>query len=89
MNRSYLYGDTIPNPTNLQAKRMLQKIINRLGMRPVRICRTAAHDCVICGKPITAGDEYRDGGYAARAHQFCIRELAARLHGRTVTEISR
>jgi hypothetical protein len=77
--KSYLYGETIPTPTNLQAKRMLQKLINRLGLKPVRVCRSAAGSCVICGKPITQGDEYRDAGVMARAHLFCIGILSKRI----------
>lgn len=65
----------LPKPTNLQARNMIQRLCNRLALAPVRTCRTL-HGCVLCGKDITLGQEYRDKGYGARAHEACFKEAA-------------
>lgn len=57
--------------TNVQQKRMLLKLCNRLYLKPMRVCQSL-HSCVLCGEDITLGQEYRDGGYGARAHKECI-----------------
>lgn len=38
---------------------------------PLRTCRSL-HACEICGKDITLGERYRDGGYRRRAHETCL-----------------
>lgn len=73
----------LPQPTNLQAKRMLQKALNRIALAPIRTAQYAK-ECVFCGQPINQGEEYRDGGYAHRAHKACLTELSARLRGECV-----
>jgi hypothetical protein len=50
-----------------------QKLINRLALAPVRTCRTL-HYCCLCGKDITYGNNYRDGGRDHRAHVTCFAE---------------
>jgi hypothetical protein len=62
-------------PTNLQSKKLLQRLCNRLALAPTRVCRSL-HSCVLCGKDITLGEHYRDRGYATRAHDKCFREVA-------------
>lgn len=37
---------------------------------PKRLCRWLNH-CAICDQPITAGQEYYDGGYGRRCHVWC------------------
>jgi hypothetical protein len=37
---------------------------------PVRECRSL-HFCCICGKDITLGQLYHDGGYGRRCHVDC------------------
>ena len=37
---------------------------------PLRRCVWLNH-CRICGKDITSGKEYYDGGYGLRAHRAC------------------
>jgi hypothetical protein len=39
--------------------------------RPLRVCRTL-HHCQVCGKDITMGQRYFDGGYPRRAHEACV-----------------
>lgn len=73
---SYLYGTTLPKPTNKQNARLLRRLCNALGLLKTRTCRFYQFSCVLCGKDITAGDEYKNGGYARRAHLFCLRETA-------------
>ena len=59
--------------------------VERAGLRPsvpwaqypVRTCY-ASHDCEVCGKPITRGQRYRDGGYGKRAHLACADTRLAR-----------
>ncbi len=64
----------LPKPTNLQSKKLLQKMCNRLALALKRTCRTL-HTCVFCAQPIRDGDEYRDKGYAARAHELCFQAV--------------
>lgn len=37
---------------------------------PIRTCRWM-NTCKICGKGISNGELYRDGGYNRRAHEIC------------------
>jgi len=37
---------------------------------PCRICKSL-HECAICGRKITYGEQYLDGGYGRRAHLNC------------------
>lgn len=67
----------LPKPTNLQSRLMLQRLCNRLALAPIRTCRSL-HSCVLCGRDIMLGQEYRDRGYAARAHEVCFKEVTAR-----------
>lgn len=39
---------------------------------PVRTCRTLCQ-CQLCGKDITYGNSYHDGGYGRRAHVLCVK----------------
>lgn len=39
--------------------------------RPLRTCRSL-HHCAVCGKDITIGQRYFDGGYNKRAHESCV-----------------
>jgi hypothetical protein len=41
------------------------------GSYPVRLCRTL-RSCEVCGRDITLGMRYRDGGYGRRAHVVCV-----------------
>ncbi len=45
---------------------------------PIRTCRWL-NECALCGKAITDGQKYRDGGYGRRAHIECadLSELEA------------
>ena len=61
----------LPNPTNMQARNVLQKLLNRLRLAKIRTCRSL-HSCVLCETDITYGETYRDKGYAARAHDDCF-----------------
>jgi hypothetical protein len=65
----------LPKFTNKQQRVMIQRLCNRLALAPVRTCRTL-HSCVLCGKDITDGQEYRDKGYGARAHEGCFKQAA-------------
>lgn len=78
-NASYLYGTTLPTPTNKQNARLLRRLCNSLGLLKTTTCRLAIFSCVLCGKDITNGDEYKNGGYARRAHVYCLTETAKRL----------
>ena len=68
---------SLPRFTNVQQKRMIAKLLRRLFGAPVRTCRSL-HSCVLCGKDITDGQQYRDRGFAARAHEDCYKEACAR-----------
>ncbi len=61
--------------TPRQARTRLMKFINSLYLKPLRQCRTL-HCCALCGLEIRVGDEYRDGGYGRRAHEFCFQATA-------------
>jgi len=76
---SYLYGQTLPKPTNKASAKLLRRLCNSLAMFPTITCRLALHSCVLCGKAITQGDEYKNGGYARRAHVFCLHSTAEYL----------
>lgn len=72
---------TLPRPTNLQSRKLLQRMCNRLALASVRTCRAVPtsgvpYSCIFCGQPVRIGDAYRDKGYAARAHDFCFRAVA-------------
>jgi hypothetical protein len=77
---SYLYGKTLPKPTNTANAKMLRRLCNSLALLKTTTARTSGHSCVLCGKPITSGDEYKNGGYARRAHLFCLRVTSEYLH---------
>jgi hypothetical protein len=49
----------------------LRKFLNSLALKPKRTCRTL-HCCQLCACEIRLGDEYRDGGYGRRAHEYCF-----------------
>ena len=53
----------------------LRVLLNSLALKPLRICRYLNH-CVLCDQDITAGQSYRDGGYARRAHESCFKTAA-------------
>jgi hypothetical protein len=38
---------------------------------PMRTC-IWMNECRLCGKTISSGQQYRDGGYGRRAHAECI-----------------
>lgn len=67
--------NTLPKPTNKQSRLMIQRLCNRLSLTPAKTARTF-HSCIFCGKDITPGQQYRDKGYAARAHEDCFGEMA-------------
>jgi hypothetical protein len=64
-----------------EAGRQRQKMINRLALAPLRTCRTL-HECVLCAQPITLGQQFRDRGYGARAHEGCFKGAAAARSGK-------
>ena len=37
----------------------------------IRTCLTM-HECKICGRTISCGESYYDGGYGRRAHTRCV-----------------
>jgi hypothetical protein len=43
------------------------------GKYQVRVCRSL-HHCEICGKDITHGNSYHDGGLGKRVHVLCEKE---------------
>src|SRR6266853_6571068 len=43
------------------------------GKYPVRTCRSL-HHCEICGRDITHGNSYHDGGPGKRVHVLCEKE---------------
>jgi hypothetical protein len=43
------------------------------GKYPVRTCRTLQH-CELCGRDITHGNSYHDGGPGKRAHVLCVKQ---------------
>jgi hypothetical protein len=67
----------LPKPTNRDSKRMLQRMCNRLALRPVQVAR-GTHSCIFCGQPINPGDTYRNAGYAAASHEDCFHAVAFR-----------
>lgn len=67
--------NNLPKPTNKQSRLMIQRMCNRLALAPVRTCRTL-HSCIFCGGDITDGQQYRDKGYGARAHEGCFAQMA-------------
>jgi len=46
------------------------KKTRRVWLKPLRTCRWL-NECYICGKPITSGQHYYDGGFDFRAHEEC------------------
>lgn len=55
-------------------KSRIQAMCRRLALAPLRTCRTI-HLCTFCAQPISAGDQYRDRGYGARAHETCFKAV--------------
>ena len=47
--------------------------LDRLRRYKVRTC-LYLNECCLCGKAITAGQQYHDGGYSRRAHVKCVEE---------------
>jgi hypothetical protein len=48
---------------------------------PIRVCRWL-NECRICGRNITDGERYYDGGYGRRGHELCVlNEIADRKAG--------
>jgi hypothetical protein len=58
-------GWSAPDVWRLQAR------IAKLVKKPIRTCRSL-HFCELCGKSITLGERYHDGGYGYRAHVECV-----------------
>lgn len=49
------------------------KSVDRFLAYKLRYCRTMLH-CQICDRAISYGEQYYDGGYGRRAHEFCVNE---------------
>ena len=62
------------------ARQRLQKAVNRLTLRQQQTARSARGTCAFCQRAIRAGDVYKSSG-ALRAHDICIRAIAAELGG--------
>jgi hypothetical protein len=52
---------------------MADKSVDRFLNYDLRCCRTMLH-CAICDRAISYGEQYYDGGYGRRAHEFCVNE---------------
>ena len=63
----------------------LLSLLTSLAEAPLRTCRSL-HECVICTGPIYLGEQYRDRGYARRAHEDCFQSAAKRLIAACKTE---
>lgn len=48
-----------------------QMKLARWQKRKIRTCRWLNH-CRLCGRDITEGQRYHDGGYGCRAHVDCV-----------------
>jgi len=60
-----------PQSPGARLRERREGLVERLERYPVRTCRSL-HSCVLCGKEITLGERYHDGGYGRRAHEDCI-----------------
>lgn len=56
-------------------EKRIRKMINRLALATIRQCRSL-HTCCFCNNSILNGDQYRDKGYGARAHETCFQAVA-------------
>jgi len=57
-----------------------QRDTRPLHERRVRTCYSM-HECCVCGKKITYGQRYCDGGYKYRAHVECAMRLQLKSGG--------
>lgn len=69
---------TLPRPTSLQAKKMLQRAVNRLVLKPTATA-SVRHSCIFCGREIAPGMVYRNAGVMVQSHEDCLQEISRRL----------
>jgi len=62
------------------ARQRLQKAVNRLTLHKRQTAQSARGTCAFSQRAIRAGDVYQSSG-ALRAHDICIRAIAAELGG--------
>ena len=62
-------------PNEVKTTSKVRNFLNSLALKPTRTCRSL-HTCALCLCEIRTGDQYRDGGFARRAHETCFKEVS-------------